>query len=132
MMTEPAQIPEFGRSVVLEGDLVMVDLESLGHLAAGHHTLQVPVLQGAADMGRHGPSQMADTGHVHPVTDDHLENGFAQDVGGRGQGNGADTGNFTRLAVFEFSPSESGQFDQSVKRLDLSIFAPANLSANVS
>src|SRR5580692_1376484 len=106
MVTESAQIPELRRTVVLEGDLVVVDLESLGHIAPRDHTLFVPVLQGAADMSRHGPSQMADTGHVHPVTDDHLENGFAQDVGGRSQGNGADTGNFTRLAVFEFSPSE--------------------------
>src|SRR5580698_2684215 len=102
MMTEPAQIPELGRSVVLEGDLVVVDLESLGHTAAGDHTLLVPVLQSAADMGRHGPSQMADTRHVDPVTDDHLENGLTQDVSGRGQRHGTDTWDFARLAVFEF------------------------------
>ena len=76
----------------------MIDLEPLGHVAPGDHAVCVAVLERAADMGRYGPSEMADSVDVYPVGDDTLRMAFAQFVDGSGQRDGPDAGDLAGLA----------------------------------
>ncbi len=43
--TESGQVLEGRRPSVSEGDPPMVDLEAVGHIAAGHHAVAVPLGQ---------------------------------------------------------------------------------------
>jgi len=76
-VTQTAQIPHLGGSVLDEIDLVMVVLESLAHVTARYHALLVALHQRGPQAGRDGPFHVGNGLHVHAVGDNHFQDGVA-------------------------------------------------------
>ena len=99
-VAQPGEIGQGGGPVVAERQQV-VDLQRVAAAAAGDHAHRIPFDQRGADGRRNGAAGVGHRGHVHPVGEQHAEDGVGGQPTGDVDGDGPDTGDLTDLPRFE-------------------------------
>ena len=90
----------------------MVPLESEALAARGHHTVAVPYQESDVDPVTDDPRGPGDGANVHPVFDDELQTGVADELGRRIDADGADAIDLAELVPLGRATAQSLGVDE--------------------